>query len=254
MRVTRRAVLAAVPVALGLGLAGPSAAIVGGSATAEGAHPYMASLQDGSGFAFCGGSVIAPRFVLTAAHCVPDGDASDLFVVVGTNDISDGSGTRIAVSRVSVHPDYADSTHDAAVLELASSAPVTPIALAAEGEDALEADGTTVTVAGWGDTTPVVGGGLLTSSTLREVDLQVVADDSFECPADGATGICAAAFLKDSCQGDSGGPLFGSSGGTRTQIGIVSYGLGCGVPTQAGVYSEVNNAATRAFVRSVAGV
>jgi trypsin len=249
-----RALLALVPVALGLGLAAPSVAIVGGTTSADGAHTFMASLQDGSGFAFCGGSVIAPRFVLTAAHCVPDGSAADLFVVVGTNDLGDGSGTRIAVTRVSVHPDYADSTHDAAVLELASPAPVAPIELALEGDDALEAAGTPVTVAGWGDQTPLAGGGLLTSSTLREVELDVVADDSFECSADSATGICAAALLKDSCQGDSGGPLWGTRGGRRTQIGIVSYGLGCGVPTQAGVYSEVNNSAIRAFVRSVAGV
>jgi secreted trypsin-like serine protease len=251
----RRALLALLPAVLvAVPLSGSSSAVVGGTASAEGAHPFMASLQDGSGFAFCGGSVIASRFVLTAAHCVEDGDASGLSVVVGTNDIGDGSGTRIAVSRVSVHPAYADSTHDVAVLELAAAAPVAPIALAAEGDDALEADGTTVTVAGWGDQTPLAGGGLLTSSTLREVDLQVVADDSFECSADAATGICAAALLKDSCQGDSGGPLWGVAGGRRTQVGVVSYGLGCGVPTQAGVYSEVNNPSIRSFIRSVAGV
>ena len=253
---TRRALLVALPlVALtGLATAPGAGAIVGGTTSAAGAHPFMASLQDASGFAFCGGSVIAPTFVLTTAHCVPDGDATGLSVVVGTNNNSNGSGSRIAVTRVSVHPDYADSTHDVAVLQLASTAPVAPIALAATGDDTLEADGTTVTVAGWGDQTPLAGGGLLTSSTLREVDLQVVADDSFECSADAATGICAAALLKDSCQGDSGGPLFGTVGGRRTQIGVVSYGLGCGVPTQAGVYSEVNNPAIRAFISGVAGV
>jgi trypsin len=255
----RRALLAALPVATALAvapLAGPASAIVGGTAAPAGAYTFMASLQDDTGFAFCGASVISSGYALTAAHCVPDGNASGLSVVVGTLNNSNGSGTRIAVSAVSVHPDYANSTHDVAVLKLASAVPagVTPIALAAEGDDALEVAGTTVTVAGWGDQTPLAGGGLITSSTLREVDLQVVADDSFECAADGATGICAAALLKDSCQGDSGGPLFGTAGGRRVQIGVVSYGLGCGVPTQAGVYSEVNNSKIRSFIRSVSGV
>lgn len=252
-----RALLVTLPVAAALAvapLAGSASAIVGGTTSANGAHPFMASLQDSSGFAFCGGSVISSGWVLTAAHCVPDGDATGLSVVVGTNNNSNGSGTRIPVSQVFVHPAYANSTHDAALLKLAAPAPVAPIALSTEGNDTLEAGGTTVTVAGWGDQTPLAGGGLLSSSTLREVNLNVVADTSFECSADAATGICAAALLKDSCQGDSGGPLWGVVGGRKTQIGIVSYGLGCGVPTQAGVYSEVNNAAIRGFIRSVSGV
>ena len=249
--------LLAAGAAVGL-TAAPASAVVGGSAAPAGAYDFTASLQDGD-FAFCGGSVIAAEWVLTAAHCVPDGKAAGLSVVMGTVDNSDGSGERRQVAEVLVHPAYdaEASTSDVALLRLASPTTVAPIALATAADDALEAAGAPVTVTGWGDQTPLAGGGLLTTNRLREVDLSVVGDE--DCAAanggfDAATGVCAEGFLKDSCQGDSGGPLFATSGGRFVQIGVVSYGLGCGVPTFPGVYAEVNETGIRDFVRTHAGV
>ena len=244
--------------AVGAVAASPASAVVGGKAAPAGAYDFTASLQDGD-FAFCGGSVIASSWVLTAAHCVPDGKAAGLSVVVGTVDNSNGSGERRQVAEVLVHPRYdaRRSTSDVALLRLASPTSVAPIALATAADDKLEAHGAPVTVTGWGDRTPLAGGGLLTTNRLQEVDLNVV--DDRRCGQanggfDAATGVCAEGFLKDSCQGDSGGPLFARTPGGLTQVGVVSYGLGCGVPTFPGVYSEVNETGIRDFIRQHAGV
>ena len=238
-------------------VARPASAVVNGSAAPNGAYPFMASLQDRTGFAFCGGSVISSTWVLTAAHCVVDENpnGSGLQVVVGTNTLGNGSGTTINVVEVKVHPAYANSAHDVALLRLASAAGVSPIRVAGAGDDGLEAAGTPVKVAGWGDTLPTLG--LFSTNTLQEADLNVVSDN--ECGQtnigfDGPTGVCAAALLKDSCQGDSGGPLFAGSGASRVQIGVVSYGQSCALPKFPGVYSELNNTAIRNFISATAGV
>jgi trypsin len=232
-----------------------ASAVVNGSTASPGQFPFMASVQDGTGFAFCGGSVISSTWVLTAAHCVPDGNASDVWVVTGKTDLGAAGGQRIKVDSISVNPAYANSAHDSALLHLSSATTATPIALSSAADDDLEAPGAPVTVAGWGDTLPTMG--LNSSTSLRSVQLQVVSDS--ECGQtnfgfDGPTGVCAAALLKDSCQGDSGGPLFATTGGRLVQVGIVSYGQSCALPKFPGVYSEVNNSQIRGWITSVSGV
>jgi trypsin len=235
----------------------PAQAIVGGTAAADGAYPFMAALVDSTDFQFCGGSVIASTWVLTAAHCVPNGqaEAANLWVITGRNDLSSSGGQRIKVSNVYVNPQYANSAHDTALLKLATATTSAPITLATAADDQYEAAGTTVRVTGWGDQYGAMG--FLATNQLRQVDLQVVSDS--ECGQtnlgfDAATGVCAAALLKDSCQGDSGGPLFYVAGTSRIQLGVVSYGEGCGLPKFPGVYSEVNNSQIRSWITSVSGV
>ncbi len=267
LRTTARSLLATAalvvaPLAVTGVVAGSAEAIVGGSSVPNGKYAFMASVQDrgseGSDGHFCGGSVIAERWVLTAAHCMEGERPRALQVVVGRTDLEQtGRGQTAKVERIVVHPKYAETgTFDAALIKVDRALNVPKIALAPLRNQSLERSGTKLTVTGWGTEfflAPTI------PSRMKSVGVEAVADE--DCTANepqgfsAATEICAEALGGDSCQGDSGGPLFGRlSDGRRVQVGIVSYGLGCAFPEFPGVYGEVNNPSIRGFITDTAGL
>jgi secreted trypsin-like serine protease len=220
---------------------------------------------------FCGATLIDGNSVLTAAHCVEGVEvepASPLRVIVGRTVLDSNQGQERTVSQIFIHPDWDNSTfvNDAAVLKLSSPVSgITPIKLATSSQNILESPGRNATVAGWGNTVGQPADGSDAGSSypnrMREAQVPIVSDSSAEQvydPIYGPSGyippiqVAAGKTGKDTCQGDSGGPIFALAGGKYRQIGITSWGIGCGASGYPGVYAEVNASSIRGFITTAA--
>ena len=233
----------------------PTPAIVGGSPADAGEYPWMAAIYSGaspSSGQYCGGSLVAPRTVVTAKHCIfPLLDATlaslpiDLLnlkvkVMLGENRLSQHRSAEKIVARTLVaHP---NPDLDLAVITLTSASTKTPIAWAGPGDESFYAPGTAASITGWGYTAENGSG----SDTLLEAEVPIVSDDTCAENYDDATvantEVCAgyAEGGVDTCQGDSGGPLMvPGPGGRQLLVGVTSWGDGCGRPNKPGVYAEV---------------
>jgi trypsin len=231
-----------------LAFAAPAGAVTGGRPASE-PYPWEAALADDSG-QFCGGSLVRPDWVLTAAHCADGEDPSKLKVILGRHKLSSSDGEEIPVAEILVNEQYANDEaggHDIALLRLERSSAAAPLRIVSTGESGLWAAGKPARVIGWGSSVFLVGPG---SDDLQEVDVPMVADDDCDTSYnalspfvfDPATMVCAGETTggKDSCQGDSGGPLVvKDTAGAWTQAGVVSFGLGCGFPLYYGVYARI---------------
>ena len=229
--------------------------IIGGTKAPLGAWPSSVALLHTDKLSlgnyeaqFCSGTIIASKWVLTAAHCVVDSDngyvedASSIKVLLGTSDLGRG-GRREDIKRIIVHPnyDYKINDSDIALLELEYDSGILTIPVS--GDDAPVR--LLTKVVGWGATdtnesTPDF------PEKLHEVEIPIVSrsvcEEVYGTSEFTQNMICAGYKQggKDTCKSDSGGPLMGMQYGKYVQVGITSWGIGCAQPGFYGVYTRLS--------------
>jgi secreted trypsin-like serine protease len=227
--------------------------IVGGTPATASDNAFQVGLlrkveKDNFKAQFCGGTLIGPNVVVTAAHCSDFVTREEVQVLTAARKL-DGTGTRHDVTSIAIHQSWNPDTfdNDVAVWKLASPAKVATFATLATAEAAA---GVQLLATGWGQ---------LTQGGSRPVDLmkvQVPVVELSNCndanSYNGAiTGQMFCAGLdaggKDTCQGDSGGPLTGGTGNAVLN-GITSWGRGCAQANFFGVYTRVANPSIREFI------
>ncbi|MBF0467311.1 MAG: serine protease [Desulfamplus sp.] len=242
--------------------------IVGGqTVTDPSKYPWMAALvysneDDLARGQFCGGVLIEPFWVLTAAHCVCEDystlplQAHSIDVVLDMLNLNASTDTyeRIEVSKIIVHPDYDDilTDNDFALIQLKTPSTKQPVDFLATSEtdfsflklSLTSKKNVMATAMGWGSTEPK---NRSYPDQLQEVKLPLVSNEDcavFFGDGEITENMLCAGFAeggKDACLGDSGGPLVTPlTDGGYILTGIVSWGNGCAQPDSYGVYSRIS--------------
>ncbi|XP_076636759.1 uncharacterized protein LOC143349409 [Colletes latitarsis] len=224
--------------------------IIGGRPAIRGSWPWQIAVLNRFREAFCGGTLISSRWVLTAAHCI----RKRLYVRIGEHDLTVKEGTELElrVDSVTIHPEYDADTvdNDVAMLRL-------PIALTpspSRGIVCLPAPNQPLpvnqlcTIIGWGKSrvTDHFGTDVLHQAQIPIVSAEACRDVYIDYRI--TDNMFCAGYRRgkmDSCAGDSGGPLLcrdpRKSDHPWTIFGITSFGEGCGKRGKFGIYARLSN-------------
>lgn len=260
----RRRVLLMLGLLFALSVLGASSAtaVVGGQATSTSDWPFLVALYDvraptPADSAFCGGALVAPDKVITAAHCVWDEDGTLLpgsgymNVRAGDDSLSGLTGEDAEVVDAQAPPVVKPpNLPDIAVLTLDHPLTAPTVSVAADATWSAR-PGAAMYAAGWGAT---VEGGSVALGSPREVSLAALSPGTCRSlsASFGGFDMCAGepnVGGYDTCQGDSGGPLVARAGdGSIHLVGVVSRGIGCGRPFSPGIYTRVDHPSVAAWL------
>ncbi|XP_056327064.1 plasminogen activator, urokinase a [Danio aesculapii] len=234
--------------------------IIGGSRSTVESQPWMAAIFKGDGF-ICGGTLIAPCWVLTAAHCFPTGKRTQInrySVVLGKNAINEtdqDKEQKFTVSRLVIHKDFDYSTenytHDIALLKIedyngrcAVKTKTVRTACLPPFQQMLPV-GFYCEIAGYGR---YQKGNFEFSRYLKQTQVKLISQNVcqrtyYNKDEVNENMLCANGrdWKADACQGDSGGPLVCEVNNTMFIFGIISWGKECAEKNNPGVYTKVSN-------------
>ncbi|XP_066562406.1 coagulation factor VII isoform X4 [Amia ocellicauda] len=224
--------------------------IVRGAYCPKGHCPWQVLLMHGER-AICGGVIVQPQWVITAAHCLESREAKSLIVVVGEHviGVKETSEQWIPVAQAIAHEKYRPESgdNDIALLRLqepiAYSEYVVPICLPEREFSVRELAPVRFSiVSGWGK----LSQGSPSSPALRRLAVPLLSTQA--CMEKSQVNItdnmfCAGYFegKVDSCKGDSGGPLVTKYKNTWFLTGIVSWGKGCALPGYYRIYTRLSS-------------